>query len=49
MCSSDLMLRRTRSGALEVAQARTLLQLGAMDDAQLAAALVPVDAVAPAA
>ncbi len=43
------MLRRTRSGALEVAQARTLLQLGAMDDAQLAAALVPVDAVAPAA
>ena len=43
------MLRRTRSGALEVAQARTLLQLGAMDDAQLAAALVPVDAVTPAA
>lgn len=36
------MLRRTRSGRLDVAQARTLPQLGAMDDAQLHAALIPV-------
>ncbi len=36
------MLRRTRSGRLDVAQARTLPQLGAMDAAQLLAALIPV-------
>ncbi|MEY2750815.1 MAG: hypothetical protein RLZZ550_786, partial [Verrucomicrobiota bacterium] len=36
------MLRRTRSGQLDLTRGHTLPQLGAMDDAQLLAALIPV-------
>jgi hypothetical protein len=36
------MLRRTRSGPLDLTRGHTLPQLGAMDDAQLVAALLPV-------
>jgi hypothetical protein len=43
------MLRRTRSGQLDLSRGHTLPQLGAMDDAQLVAALVPVSEAAPAA
>jgi len=43
------MLRRTRSGRLDLARGRTLSQLGAMSDEQLLAALVPVDEAASAA
>ncbi|MGA0133119.1 MAG: tRNA pseudouridine(55) synthase TruB [Opitutales bacterium] len=42
------MLRRTRSGRLDVARGHTLEQLGAMDDGGLAAALLAVDEAAPA-
>ena len=43
------MLRRTRSGQLDLARGHTLPQLGAMSDDQLVAALVPVSEAAPAA
>ncbi len=43
------MLRRTRSGQLDLSRGHTLPQLGAMDDDQLVAALVPVSEAAPAA
>ena len=40
------MLRRTRSGALDLTRAKTLMELGAMDDAALRSCLIPVrDAV----
>ena len=40
------MLRRTRSGALDLSRAKTLMELGAMDDAALRSCLIPVrDAV----
>ena len=43
------MLRRTRSGQLDLTRGHTLPQLGAMNDDQLLAALVPVSEAAPAA
>ena len=43
------MLRRTRSGQLDLSRGHTLPQLGAMNDEQLVAALVPVSEAAPAA
>jgi len=43
------MLRRTRSGQLDLSRGHTLPQLGAMNDDQLVAALVPVSEAAPAA
>ena len=43
------MLRRTRSGELDLSRGHTLPQLGAMNDDQLVAALVPVSEAAPAA
>jgi tRNA pseudouridine55 synthase len=43
------MLRRTRSGHLDLSRAHTLPRLGAMDDDQLVAALMPVSEAAPAA
>jgi len=43
------MLRRTRSGRLDLTRGHTLPQLGAMNDEQLVAALVPVGEAAPAA
>ena len=43
------MLRRTRSGQLDLSRGHTLPQLGAMDDDQLVAALVPVSEAAPTA
>jgi tRNA pseudouridine55 synthase len=43
------MLRRTRSGQLDLSRGHTLPQLGAMNDDQLVAALVPVSEAAPTA
>jgi hypothetical protein len=43
------MLRRTRSGGLDLSRGHTLPQLGAMSDEQLVAALVPVSAATSAA
>jgi hypothetical protein len=43
------MLRRTRSGQLDLSRAHTLPQLGAMSDDQLVAVLVPVSEAAPTA
>jgi tRNA pseudouridine55 synthase len=43
------MLRRTRSGRLDLSRGHTLPALGAMDDAQLVAALVPVSEATSAA